>query len=128
MLYSLFLLLVLIAYTSAFAVVPVRPTKTKTTLYLDLPADPLVLAAGGVAIVGAIGTAVISGKLNSLEEEGGSAPAAPASTSSTNDVSIPYDAAAKMAYEAAGSPGDYAAFKTKYEADAVADVIAKQKK
>jgi len=41
------------------------------------------------------------------------------------DVSIPYDAAAKLAYEAAGSPGEYEAFKTQFEADAVADVIAK---
>jgi hypothetical protein len=41
------------------------------------------------------------------------------------DVSIPYDAPARLAYEAAGSKGDYAAFKAQYEADAVADVIAK---
>ena len=41
------------------------------------------------------------------------------------DVSVPYDAAAQLAYEAAGSPGDYEAFKEQYEADAVADVIAK---
>ena len=41
------------------------------------------------------------------------------------DVSIPYDAAARMAYEKAGSKGDYAKFKAQYEADAVADVIKK---
>lgn len=123
----LLVLLVLATYSSAFTVGPIRPTSTsvtKTTLFLDLPADPLVLAAGGIALVGAIGTAVISGKLNDLEggEGGGNG------GSSSTDVSIPYDAAAKMAYDAAGRPGDYEAFKTKYEADAVADVIAKQKK
>ena len=83
MIYSLLLIVVLLAYSSAFTgVVPASRTSTtaggvtKTTLYLDLPADPLVLAAGGVAVVGAIGTAVISGKLNDLDaEEAASAPA-----------------------------------------------------
>lgn len=59
------------------------------------------------------------------------APAASSSSSSSaasGDVSIPYDAAARLAYEQAGSPGDFAAFKTKYEADAVALVKSKQKK
>ena len=42
------------------------------------------------------------------------------------DVSVPYDAPAALAYEKAGSPGDYEAFKTQYEADAVAAVKAKQ--
>ncbi len=41
------------------------------------------------------------------------------------DISIPYDAAAKLAYEASDKSVDYSNFKTKYEADAVADVIAK---
>ncbi|CAB9527330.1 DnaJ domain [Seminavis robusta] len=44
------------------------------------------------------------------------------------DISVPYDAAAKLAYDAAGGSGDFAAFKEKFEADAVADVVAKQKK
>lgn len=42
------------------------------------------------------------------------------------DVSIPYDAAALLAYEEAGSSGDYAAFKAQYEADTVAMVTAKK--
>ena len=41
------------------------------------------------------------------------------------DISVPYDAAAMLAYEAAGSKGDFAAFKATYEADAVAMVTAK---
>lgn len=45
--------------------------------------------------------------------------------SGTADVSIPYDAAAKNAYEASDKSMEYDAFKTKFEADAVADVIAK---
>ena len=44
------------------------------------------------------------------------------------DVSVPYDAAAKNAYEASDKSMEYAAFKEKFEADAVADVIAKQPK
>jgi hypothetical protein len=41
------------------------------------------------------------------------------------DVSIPYDAAAKLAYEKSDKSMAFDAFKEKYEADAVADVIAK---
>jgi hypothetical protein len=42
------------------------------------------------------------------------------------DLSIPYDAAAKLAYEASDKSMAYGDFKTKYEADAVAYVIAKR--
>ena len=42
------------------------------------------------------------------------------------DISIPYDAPAKLAYEASDKSMEYGDFKTKYEADAVADVISKQ--
>mmetsp|Transcript_19384 Transcript_19384/g.28424 ORF Transcript_19384/g.28424 Transcript_19384/m.28424 type:complete len:500 (+) Transcript_19384:101-1600(+) len=41
------------------------------------------------------------------------------------DLSIPYDAAAKLAHEASDKSVSYDAFKAKYEADAVADVMAK---
>jgi tocopherol O-methyltransferase len=44
------------------------------------------------------------------------------------DLSIPYDAAARLAYKTLGEGMRYADFKVKYEKDAVADVIAKQKK
>merc|ERR1712151_260843 len=43
-----------------------------------------------------------------------------------SDISVPYDAAAKLAYEASDKSMPYDAFKTKFEADAVADVIAKK--
>jgi len=49
----------------------------------------------------------------------------PAAT--TIDVSVPYDAAAKLAYEKTDKSTKYADFKAKFEADAVADVISKQK-
>ena len=42
------------------------------------------------------------------------------------DISVPYDAAAKLAYEASDKSMAYDDFKVKYEADAVADVISKQ--
>ena len=42
------------------------------------------------------------------------------------DVSIPYDAPAKLAYESSDKAMEYGAFKTKFEADAVADAIAKK--
>jgi len=53
--------------------------------------------------------------------------AAPAAAAS-DDISVPYDAAAKLAYEKSDKSMEYDAFKTKFEADAVADVTAKQKK
>jgi hypothetical protein len=42
------------------------------------------------------------------------------------DLSIPYDAAAQLAYDASDKSMAYADFKTKYEADAVALVKSKQ--
>ena len=43
-----------------------------------------------------------------------------------NDVSVPYDAAAQLAYQNSDKSMNYVDFKTKYEADAIADVISKQ--
>jgi nitrate/nitrite transporter NarK len=124
-----------IASSSAFTVVPAtRPSIAPSTmaLHLDLSLDPVVLVAGGVAVVGGLGAVMISQKLNKLDtEEGAPVPAVAAplytATETTVDVSIPYDAAARLAYNKAGSPGDYIAFKEKYEADAVAAVKAKRK-
>jgi hypothetical protein len=124
-----------IASSSAFTVVPAtRCSLAPSTmaLHLKLSLDPVVLAAGGVAVVGGLGAMMISQKLNKLDTELFTpAPpvAAPASTAkgTTVDLSIPYDAAARLAYEQAGSPGDYIAFKEKYEADAVTAVKAKRK-
>jgi hypothetical protein len=42
------------------------------------------------------------------------APAAAASSSGVKLWSVDYDAAARLAYEAAGSKGDFASFKSKY--------------
>jgi len=44
----------------------------------------------------------------------------------TIDISIPYDAAAKLAYESSDKSMKYDDFKVKYEADAVSLVISKQ--
>ena len=99
--------------------------------------DPTVIAAVGVALIGGVGSAVLSSKIREMDEqEGGSAAgttttsaaAAPTPSSSSIDVSIPYDAAARLAYDKSGGSGDYEAFKTKYEADAVKEVIAKGEK
>lgn len=45
-----------------------------------------------------------------------------------NDVCIPYDAAAKLAYESSDKSAPFEEFKMQYEADAVAEVIAKRGK
>lgn len=47
---------------------------------------------------------------------------------STVDLAVPYHAAAMLAYEKSDKSMKYEDFQQKYEADAVADVIAKQKK
>ena len=44
------------------------------------------------------------------------------------DVSIPYDATAKLAYEASDKSVAYPAFKEQYLAEAVASVTAKKNK
>jgi hypothetical protein len=54
--------------------------------------------------------------------------AAPAAVATIADVSIPYDAPAALAYAASDKTMEYAAFRAKYEADAVAGVISKQQK
>lgn len=134
----------------------VHHQKPRTTaLQVDIlgtEVDAAVLAAAGLALVGGIGVVVLKGQVDSVDETSTAtavaaapvstpvppppvaaavatpAPApAPAPVATSVDLSIPYDAAAKKAYEDAGSPGDYAAFKAKFEADAVADAIAKKK-
>lgn len=87
----------------------------------DLPL-PAIGAAGLLAAFAAA-TFAMRGR-DEVAEEGSAA----GSSSASNDVSIPYDAAARLAYDKAGGTGDYPAFKAKYEADAVAEVIAKKKK
>ena len=51
-----------------------------------------------------------------------------ASTTGGNDadISIPYDATAQLAYQQAGSKGDFEAFKAQYLKDAIALVVAKK--
>jgi hypothetical protein len=50
----------------------------------------------------------------------------PESLSDPVDLSVPYDAAAKLAYEASDKSMAYDDFKIKYKADAIAEVIAKR--
>lgn len=88
---------------------------------LDLPLPVL----GGIAV--AVLVAVAVGASGGDDGETSSASSSSASSGSI-DVSVPYDAAAMLAYEEAGKPGDFASFKTKYLADTVAMVKSKQKK
>ena len=91
---------------------------------LDLPL-PVI---GGIAV--AVLVAVALGASGGGSGEGAPAASASSSTASSgsSDVSVPYDAAAHLAWEEAGKPGDFASFKPKYIADTVAMVKAKQKK
>lgn len=103
---------------------------------LDLGVDPAILAAG-VAVL-AIGAIVASslGKSDEGESSTSSAPAAApakaASPSPAVDLSIPYDAAAMLAYKAAKgtdpvSGPEWDKFKTAYYDKTVAEVVAKRK-
>jgi len=94
---------------------------------------PLPVLAGALVVVAAV-AAISLGGGGEDSEESSPAPSETSSSSSSSpspsdavDLSIPYDAAARLAYEKAGSPGDFDSFKTKYYEDAVADVKAKQK-
>ena len=140
-----FATLATLASTNAFCsprLVHHKPTSTALQLdILGTEVDAAVLAAAGLALVGGIGVVVLKGKVDSVDDTTTAAPVstpappppaavaapAPAPVVASVDLSIPYDAAARQAYDAAGSPGDYAAFKAKFEADAVAGAIAKKK-
>ena len=136
------------AATPAAPVVDITASGTMPSS-LDLPVDPLV-AVGAILVVAAAAT-LLGGGGGDDEAAPASAPApesapesapepapepapesapesAPTTVEPEVDLSIPYDAAAKLAYEKAENPGDYATFKAKYEADAVAEVKAKQEK
>lgn len=135
-----FLAALLLPHAWAFSPAP-RPPSRNTALAISV--DPMVVAAAGMAVVAGGASVLISAKIREIDAQQASATtpvpspatAAPAESSSPpaaipdekQDLSIPYDAAAQLAYKKAGSQGDYAAFKAKYEADAVADVIAKRK-
>ena len=89
--------------------------------------DPTV--AGGIAasVLGAGGVAVAS-KRGGASSTNGATSTAPAKVEKI-DISIPYDAAAKLAYDefrASGKETDYETFKSKYEQLAVAQVTLKK--
>lgn len=65
-------------------------------------------------------------KQKQCQQLGNAVPAWATLAAAGTDISIPYDAAAKNAYKAAGSSGDYGTFKKAFEAKAVAAVAAKQ--
>lgn len=90
---------------------------------IDLP-----LPAIGVGLLAAFAAATFAmrGSVNE-REEASTAASSPSTVVSPDDVSIPYDAAARLAYEQSNKSLDYNAFQKKYEADAIADVIAKRK-
>jgi hypothetical protein len=95
-------------------------------------------AAGILAAVAVGGIALATKGASSEDEESTATPkAAPAAKEPEPpkpDLSIPYDSAARLAYDqwrSANGQGDfneasYAAFRTKYEALTVANVVAKK--
>jgi hypothetical protein len=114
------------AFTVSPAARPSHHTSTTTALAIPVPdVDPVVLAALGIAIVGGVGKVVLSGRIGGMDGDvtpvttaAAAAPVADAPkevvAEPTVDLSIPYDAVARLDYEATGSKGDHAAFKAKY--------------
>jgi hypothetical protein len=106
----------------------------------SLPPD-IGIAALGVLGLAVIAAAVSGGGSGSESSAGSSSSSSSPSKSSPKlqvkktDVSIPYDAAARLAYdawvasreEAKASEEAYASFKAMYEETVIAEVIAKQK-
>lgn len=119
------------------AVVPAPAPAAASSTSVELPSDlPIPIIAGGALAAFAAATFAMRGGVDEREAAqsgGGSSSPAPApsggsSSPASGDLSIPYDAAAKLAYEKSDKSMPYDKFKEKYEADAVADVKAKQKK
>jgi hypothetical protein len=98
---------------------------------LDLPLP--VLGGIAIAVLVAVAVGVSGGSEGASQGEtsstssGGITFSSSSMLSDPTDLSIPYDAAAMLAYEEAGNPGDFESFKKKYVADTVAMVKAKQK-
>ena len=111
----------------AFSPAPVSSGRVQSGTALNGVPEAAAQVVGWVAAYGVLGWKFESGAAAAASAPPAATSAVSAVASSAVDLSIPYDAPAKLAYEKAGSPGDFAAFKSKYEADAVADVIAKKK-
>ncbi len=100
---------------------------------LDLPLPLIggtVIAAIAAVVILGVGkgeTSIEENALSVVEQTSSTVKTVPSGNSSY-DVSVPYDAAAMLAYDEAGKPGDFNSFKTKYLADTVAMIKAKQKK
>ena len=95
---------------------------------------PLPAILGGALAAFAAGTFAMRGR-EDVVTDSGAAPAAPASgSSSSDDVSIPYDAAARLAYDAWRSANNkggfeaakYVKFKTNYDSITSANMAAKK--
>lgn len=92
---------------------------------LDLPLP--VLGGVAVAVLVAVVLAASGGGDSETTAASGGSSASSAASSGSSDLSIPYDAAAMLAYEEAGKPGDFESFKREYVANTVAMVKSKQK-
>lgn len=95
-----------------------QPTLTVAGLILPLIPDPFTVTAAVVLGL------VLYAELEALAEQ----TKARQKRGANDDLRIPYDAAARLAYEASDKKTEYTDFKAKFEADAVADVVAKRKK
>lgn len=91
--------------------------------------DPAVMGGIAAAVLGVGGVAATqAGKKNGATETKSSSPAT--INKSNADLSIPYDAAARLAYDSyvasSGKETDFESFKAMYEKMTVADITAKK--
>lgn len=127
------------AKARAPAAPPPAPTSSKAVVEapkdgLDIPVLPVV---GVVAAAFAAATFSMKKGKDKREVEQSSSPApapvakaapAPVAKADDTDISIPYDAAARLAYDHSDKSMEYSKFKDKYEAETVEFIKAKQKK
>ena len=94
------------------------------TLDLTSGTPPMALLAAGAAGILGVAAAIFANASGGAKE---TVKAEPEPEPEPIDVSIPYNAAAVLAYEKAGSPGDFATFEAKYIDATVAAVTLKKK-
>ena len=112
----------LVASAAAFAPVS-QPASSATQLNAGFASEVVQLAT----VAGAVGTIVVMPRSGTGVDSSAAAAPAPAAAAPSGDVSVPYDAAAMLAYESAGKPGDFESYKAKYLKETVDMIKSKQK-
>ncbi|KAI2507640.1 hypothetical protein MHU86_6827 [Fragilaria crotonensis] len=123
---SFAILLLLAAESHGFSIAPAKPT-TSSSLNMAFGAGEAIAITALSGVVSKMTKKreelYAAGNMGAVQSE---AEAATPVSSDGTDISIPYDAAALLAYTSAGSKGDFETFKAEYLKNTIAMVIAKK--